>query len=76
MTATTTIQTTGQDHHEVDTSLLDAAREIAPIIQAHSDEAEREEEASTPPVTRRLTKQEKKALRRRLRKQQEKRAGG
>jgi indole-3-acetate monooxygenase len=33
---------------EPDTSLIDAAREIAPIIQAHSEEAERERRLSQP----------------------------
>jgi alkylation response protein AidB-like acyl-CoA dehydrogenase len=33
---------------EPDTSLLDAAREIAPIIRAHSEEAERERRLSQP----------------------------
>jgi indole-3-acetate monooxygenase len=33
---------------EPDTSLLDAAREIAPIISAHSDEAERQRRLSAP----------------------------
>jgi alkylation response protein AidB-like acyl-CoA dehydrogenase len=33
---------------EVDTTLIDAAREIAPIIRAHSDEAERERRLSAP----------------------------
>jgi indole-3-acetate monooxygenase len=33
---------------EPDTSLLDAAREIAPIIRAHSDQAERERRLSQP----------------------------
>ena len=38
---------------EPDTSLLDAAREIAPIIQAHSAEAERQRRLS-PPVLKAL----------------------
>ncbi len=33
-----------------DTSLIDAAREIAPILRAHSDEAERERRLSAPVV--------------------------
>ncbi len=33
---------------DVDTSLIDAAREIAPIIQKHSEEAERERRLSRP----------------------------
>lgn len=33
---------------EVDTSLIDAAREIAPIIEKHSEEAERERRLSGP----------------------------
>jgi alkylation response protein AidB-like acyl-CoA dehydrogenase len=33
---------------EPDTSLIDAAREIAPILRAHSDEAERERRLSQP----------------------------
>ena len=35
-------------HWEADTSLIDAAREIAPIIQKHSEEAERERRLSRP----------------------------
>jgi alkylation response protein AidB-like acyl-CoA dehydrogenase len=35
---------------EPDTSLLDAAREIAPIIRAHSEDAERERRLSQPVV--------------------------
>ena len=35
-------------HFEADTSLMDAAREIAPIIQKHRDEAERERRLSKP----------------------------
>lgn len=34
--------------HEVDTALLDAARDIAPIIREHSAEAERERRLSAP----------------------------
>jgi indole-3-acetate monooxygenase len=48
----TAIQTTegppSQMPWEPDTSLLDAAREIAPIIRAHSEEAERERRLSQP----------------------------
>ena len=35
-------------HWEPDTSLIDAAREIAPIIQKHNEEAERERRLSRP----------------------------
>jgi alkylation response protein AidB-like acyl-CoA dehydrogenase len=35
-------------HFEADPSLMDAAREIAPIIQKHRDEAERERRLSKP----------------------------
>jgi alkylation response protein AidB-like acyl-CoA dehydrogenase len=35
-------------HWEPDTSLIDAAREIAPIVRAHSEEAERERRLSQP----------------------------
>ena len=35
-------------HWEPDTSLIDAAREIAPIIRKHSEEAERERRLSQP----------------------------
>jgi indole-3-acetate monooxygenase len=35
-------------HWEADTSLIDAAREIAPIIQKHTEEAERERRLSRP----------------------------
>jgi len=38
----------GEMPWEPDTSLIDAAREIAPIIQAHSEEAERERRLSQP----------------------------
>ena len=48
MTVTLSTQTPGQDRHQVDTSLLDAAREIGPIIRAHSDEAEQERRLSRP----------------------------
>lgn len=48
MTTTMSTQTPGQDHHQIDTSLLDAAREIAPIIRAHSDEAEQQRRLSRP----------------------------
>jgi len=39
---------TSEVYWEPDTSLLDAAREIAPIIRAHSEEAERERRLSRP----------------------------
>jgi alkylation response protein AidB-like acyl-CoA dehydrogenase len=47
---TGTLSTPGRSHMswEPDTALLDAAREIAPIIQAHSAEAERERRLSRP----------------------------
>jgi alkylation response protein AidB-like acyl-CoA dehydrogenase len=45
MTALTASQTL---HLEPDQSLIDAAREIAPIVRAHSDEAERERRLSQP----------------------------
>ena len=35
-------------HLEADESLIDAAREIAPIIQKHNEEAERERRLSRP----------------------------
>ena len=35
-------------HLEADTLLIDAAREIAPIIQKHSEEAEQERRLSRP----------------------------
>jgi alkylation response protein AidB-like acyl-CoA dehydrogenase len=38
-------------HWEADTSLIDAAREIAPIIQKHNEEAERERRLSRPVLT-------------------------
>src|SRR4029450_14158371 len=38
-------------HWEADTSLTDAAREIAPIIQKHNEEAERERRLSPPVLT-------------------------
>ena len=38
-------------HWEADTSLIDAAREIAPIIQKHTEEAERERRLSRPVLT-------------------------
>ena len=44
---TLTTQPTGHDGDSVDTSLLDAAREIAPIIRAHSDEGERNRRLSS-----------------------------
>jgi indole-3-acetate monooxygenase len=47
---TGTLSTPRRSHMpwEPDTSLLDAAREIAPIISAHSDEAERQRRLSAP----------------------------
>ena len=38
-------------HWKADTSLIDAAREIAPIIQKHTEEAERERRLSRPVLT-------------------------
>ena len=38
-------------HWEADTSLIDAARAIAPIIQKHNEEAERERRLSRPVLT-------------------------
>ena len=38
-------------HWEADTSLIDAAREIAPLIQKHNEEAERERRLSRPVLT-------------------------
>ena len=46
MTGTLSTPGTSQMPWEPDTSLLDAAREIAPIIRAHSEEAERERRLS------------------------------
>jgi indole-3-acetate monooxygenase len=48
MTGTLSTPETGRLPREPDTSLLDAAREIAPIIRAHSEEAERERRLSQP----------------------------
>ena len=48
MTGTLSTPGTSQVPWEPDTSLLDAAREIAPIIRAHSEEAERERRLSQP----------------------------
>src|SRR4029450_641977 len=48
MTGTVPTPGTSQMPWEPDTSLLDAAREIAPIIRAHSEEAERERRLSQP----------------------------
>jgi alkylation response protein AidB-like acyl-CoA dehydrogenase len=45
-----TNQPSGQDRRAIDTSLLDAAREIAPIVRAHADEAERNRRLSTEVV--------------------------
>src|SRR5687767_13847353 len=56
----TSLRRTGGEHHngsahrrmamhwDADTSLIDAAREIAPIIQKHNQEAERERRLSRP----------------------------
>ena len=54
MTQLLSTQGTSEIHGEPDTSLIDAAREIAPIIREHSEEAERE---------RRLSQHVLKALR-------------
>jgi indole-3-acetate monooxygenase len=48
MTGTLSTPGTSQMPWEPDISLLDAAREIAPIIRAHSEEAERERRLSQP----------------------------
>ena len=48
MNGTLSTPGTSQMPWEPDTSLLDAAREIAPIIRAHSEEAERERRLSQP----------------------------
>ncbi len=48
MTRIMSTQETSQMPWEPDTSLLDAAREIAPIVRAHSQEAERERRLSQP----------------------------
>ena len=48
MTGLTLTQGTREVHWEPDTSLINTAREIAPIIRAHSDEAERERRLSEP----------------------------
>ncbi|MGH7555930.1 MAG: acyl-CoA dehydrogenase family protein, partial [Longimicrobiales bacterium] len=48
MTRTVSTQETSQMPWGPDTSLLDAAREIAPIVRAHSQEAERERRLSRP----------------------------
>jgi alkylation response protein AidB-like acyl-CoA dehydrogenase len=48
MTGLLSTQGTSEMHWEPDTSLIDAAREIAPIIRAHSDEAEQERRLSQP----------------------------
>jgi alkylation response protein AidB-like acyl-CoA dehydrogenase len=48
MTETLSTPRTGGTLGEPDTSLLDAAREIAPIIRAHNEEAERERRLSQP----------------------------
>jgi indole-3-acetate monooxygenase len=49
MNGTLSTPGTSQMSWEPDTSLLDAAREIAPIIRAHSEEAERERRLSSRP---------------------------
>jgi indole-3-acetate monooxygenase len=48
MTGLTSTQGTREMHAEPDTSLIDAAREIAPMIREHSEEAERERRLSQP----------------------------
>src|SRR5262247_4045974 len=48
MTGTLRTSGTSQLPWEPDTSLLEAARKIAPIIRAHSEEAERERRLSQP----------------------------
>src|SRR5262245_52148948 len=48
MTRTMSAQEASQMPWKPDTALLDAAREIAPIVRAHSQEAERERRLSAP----------------------------
>ena len=48
MTQLLSTQGTSEVHAEPDTSLLDAARAIAPIVREHSQEAERERRLSQP----------------------------
>jgi alkylation response protein AidB-like acyl-CoA dehydrogenase len=48
MTGITARQGTSEVHSELDTSLIDAARQIAPIIDKHNAEAERERRLSRP----------------------------
>src|SRR5262245_20768586 len=48
MTAITARQRTSDLHWKPDTSLIDAARQIAPIIGKYSEEAERERRLSQP----------------------------
>ena len=48
MTGTLSTPETSHMRWEPDTSLLDAAREIAPIVREHSQEAERERRLSQP----------------------------
>src|SRR5262245_22533131 len=48
MTRTVSTQETCQMPWEPDASLLDAARDIAPIVRKHSDEAERDRRLSAP----------------------------
>jgi alkylation response protein AidB-like acyl-CoA dehydrogenase len=48
MTGLISTQGTSEMHWEPDSSLIDAAREIAPIIRKHSEEAERERRLSRP----------------------------
>ncbi|MGN6173991.1 MAG: acyl-CoA dehydrogenase family protein, partial [Streptosporangiaceae bacterium] len=48
MTGITARQGTSDLHWEPDTSLIDAARQIAPIIEKHNEEAERERRLSQP----------------------------
>ncbi|HET6832249.1 MAG TPA: acyl-CoA dehydrogenase family protein, partial [Acidimicrobiales bacterium] len=46
MTGLVSTQGTSEMHWEPDTSLIEAAREIAPIVRKHSAEAERERRLS------------------------------
>jgi len=48
MTGLLSAQGTSEMQWEPDTSLIDAARQIAPIIREHSEEAERERRLSQP----------------------------
>jgi indole-3-acetate monooxygenase len=51
MTGLLSTQGTREVHWEPDSSLIDAAREIAPIIREYSEEAERERRLSQPALT-------------------------